>query len=394
MDASVLNAHYDYIIRLVRSAIDGSEPGAAPDGCDYELVFRLAQMHAVDNIIYVPLAAAEVPAEQLKSFEDAYNQAIMVDATQQYYLDEIINVFEEKGIVNCVMKGPIIKKLYPSTDLRRSGDLDIYVPDEQTSEVRDIMVGLGFDIKRFNKAAAHDEYITDKFIEVEIHRQLISNKCPWDEKCQEITERLILTDGSQYSYEMSPEDYYLYMIGHMAKHMKYSGMGIKMVLDVWVYLRKMSDKLDFTVLDERLRYTGLYEFERNVRALCDHWFERKPAELKIKQMANYILSSGNFGTHEQLVSTEMAENSAGTSNRAMSKIVYYAKTVFWPYQQMCNKYPILEKLPFLLPFFWIYRPVYAMLFKKDSAAVVRSRYNNTDLDEAQQILAFKQSLGL
>ena len=122
--------------------------------------------------------------------------------------------------------------------MRQSTDLDIYVEDKYTEKAKNILEKMGFVTERFSHKMQDDSYFLNNYVHVEIHRKLISNKCPWDDKCGEIIDRIKKTDNSDYEYEMSCEDFYLYMIGHMAKHMKYSGIGIRMVVDVWVYLRK------------------------------------------------------------------------------------------------------------------------------------------------------------
>ena len=176
----------------------------------------------------------------------------------------------------------------------------------------------------------------------------------------------------------------------MAKHMKYSGMGIKMVVDVWVYLSKYRDLIDKELLDERLREAGLLEFNDNILKLVGYWFSDKQADDNIKNLSAYVISSGNYGTYKQLISTEMGENSGAQGGRA----AYYLKTVFMPYREMCSKYGFLEKLPFLLPFMWVHRAVTAALFRRKNVAAVKNRHDNVDAEYAKQIVDFKKSIGL
>ena len=384
-----------YIIHLIKCAILGIEPKPIPQGIEPKLLFDIARDHKVENIIYPPLCKAGLAdAEVLRKFEEFYSAAITVDATQQYYLEQIIDAFEENRIRHLVMKGIVIKRLYPTTDMRQSVDLDIFVDDENTEKARDIMEELGFTTTTFDHALQDDGYIIDRCVHVEIHRQLISNKCPWEEKCQEIVDRIVPEDGYEYRYRMTIEDYYIHMIGHMAKHMKYSGMGLKMVLDVWVYLRHYKDKLDRKILDERLKYCGLYDFDQNVQKLCRYWFEDGEADELISSMARYILISGYVGTHEQLIATEMAENAGNTSNAAVSKFKFYMKAFFWPYKKMKTRYPILGKLPFLLPFCWVHRALKTLLFDKEKAQEIKGKYDNADMDYGKRLLEFKRNIGL
>lgn len=362
---------------------------------DFKALADLAMMHAVDCVIYPTLQKKfQDNNEIMQILSERYNRAIMIDATQQYYLELLENTFEQNQIRYCVMKGPVIKKLYPSPEMRKSGDIDIFVDDKNTDKVKDLMTGLGFDVKTFNKAVAHDEYCIDRVVEVEIHRTLISNKCPWDKECQKITERLVVSDGHKFKYEMTKEDYYLYMIAHMAKHMRYSGIGIRMVLDVWVYLNAYGDVLDFDKTNSRLEKCELLEFENNVRNLCEYWFDGKEASKKTTELGMYIAASGDFGTYEQLVASNMAQNAVGTSSRTISKFMLLTKSFFWPYSYMKERYPNLKRYPVLLPIYWLCRAFNAAFVEKDRGEKILNKYDNIDLDYGKKLIEFKKEIGL
>ena len=362
---------------------------------DLVLLAKIAMLHSVDYVIY-PVLQKKYPDDKniMPVLSKRYKSAIMIDATQQYYTEQIEKSFEDNGIRYCVMKGPVIKNLYPSSEMRKSNDIDIFVDNENTEKAKDLMVGLGFKVKSFNKAVAHDEYCIGKMIEVEIHRTLVSNKCPWDKECQKIIDRLILSDGHKYKYEMTKEDYYLYMISHMAKHMKYSGIGIKMVLDVWVYLNAYQNVLDFNEINLHLKKCGLFEFENNIRALCSYWFDGKEASEKIIKLGIYIAASGNFGTYEQLVAGNMAQNAVGTSSKTISKFTLLIKSFFLPYKKMEQRYPKLKKYPVLLPIYWVLRAFNAAFIEKDRGKKILNKYDNIDLEYGKKIIEFKKEIGL
>lgn len=392
----MVEIYSNYCIQLIKSAILNTATLPLPKEVDLNKLFEFSKMHSIENIVYQSLSKLNIDNKEIMAeFEQSNNQAIMLDTIQQYYLEIISDEFEKNHIRYCIMKGPVIKKLYPSTDMRKSGDLDIFVDDENTEKVREIMENIGFRTKLFDKSVAHDEYLIDRIVEVEIHRQLISNKCPWDKKCQNIVDRLVRTDGFEYQYEMTIEDYYLYMIGHMAKHMKYSGIGIKMFLDIWVYLNRYQNEINWQILKKHLKECGLDIFEDNVRKLCDFWFkDKKDVSTQIEIMSKYVALSGNFGTYDQLVAGEMAANALNTNSQAVSKIKYYIGLFFMPYKLMCTKYPVLHKCPVLLPFLWVHRAFKTVIFNKQKADVIRNRYNNVDIDYGKNLLEFKKNIGL
>lgn len=383
------------LIKLIKAAFSGGIPENLPKEINVDILIDAARRHSVANIIYEPLKNLGILGpEYEQKMKTLYNFAIRNDAVQSYYLDIITDAFEKNEIPHCVMKGPVIKTLYPRTDFRQSGDLDIFVPDKYREKAKNVMLGMGFEIERFNPADADDVYIIDKKTHVELHRILVSNKTPWQKECQKITERLVLKEDKQYTYEMTAEDYYLYMIAHMAKHMMYSGMGIKMLLDVWIYMEKKSKILDKNILKERLSHCGLEQFEENIRKLVDFWFNDGPADELIKKLGNYVFLSGTFGTKKQLDAYFYAKNAGKSNSPVIAKTIYYWKFFFMPYKWMCARYPILKKIPVILPFCWVHRALKTLIFEREKSQDIASRYDNVDLAESKKIQEFKREIGL
>lgn len=392
MDASL----YEYtLINLVKCGINGSEPNKIDDRVDLKLLCKSARIHSLINVIYEPILKTNMLEPELEKELLQYNNiGIVNDTVQIYYLDQITDLFEKNEIPHCVMKGPILKKLYPETYYRQSSDLDIYVPEKYREKAKDIMLSLGFEIERYRLDDADDVYFIPNKIHVELHRILISSTTPWQKECQKIADRLVPEEGKKYSYKMTDEDYYLYMIAHMAKHMKYSGMGIKMVLDVWIYMRKYGNTLNRSELNEHLSLCGLNEFEKNVLSLTEYWFEDGAASEMIKKLARYVFLSGTFGTREQLDSYFLIENSDGANNKQAAKLNTYRHSLFPTLEAMSRRYSILKKYPALLPILWVYRFFDILIFDRRKFKEVIKRYDDTDLDESKRIFDFKKQIGL
>lgn len=95
-------------------------------------------------------------------------------------------------------------------------------------------------------------------------------------------DRSIKRDGYSYSYEMSHEDFYIYMLVHNSNHFRIGGMGARMVLDSYVFLKNHQSELDYDYLNVmleklvlqsmksvfvRLRSTGLQSHRLNLNLM-------------------------------------------------------------------------------------------------------------------------------
>lgn len=378
------------LIGIIKDTILNTNITEIPDGLDIDILSDIIKMHKLSSLLYPALEERGIKSAELcKDF----SFWLKLGTNQQYYLEKIKEGFEAEKVRFLCMKGAYLKTLYPEPYMRSSGDLDIFVDDENTEKARDIMIKLGFAVERFDHRLQDDVYNLGDFVHIEIHRKLISNKCPWDEKCQEIIERIVPKKEGSYEYVMSPEDFYLHMIGHMAKHMKYSGCGIRMVLDIWVYLNRFKAVLDRKILDQRLKYCGLDIFEKEVVKLVDYWFNGKSADIKTKSLAKYIFESGIFGRAEQMLATEMAEEMKGDGKKG-GVIKKLAKYTFLPYLNMCMIYPKLSKYPVLLPYYWVLRAIRSVIFKRKKISGAIRNFEEISSSDAKNLAEFKKSIGL
>ena len=379
------------LIGIVKDAVLGKNITEIPDEIDFDILTDIIKMHKLSSLLYPVFEEKGIESAEL--YKD-FNFWLAQGTNQQYYLEKIKESFEAQKVRFVCMKGAYLKTLYPEPYMRSSGDLDIFVDDENTEKVRDIMAGLGFTVERFDHRLQDDAYSLGKFVHIEIHRKLISNKCPWDEKCQEIIERIVPKKEGSYEYVMSPEDFYLHMIGHMAKHMKYSGCGIRMVLDIWVYLNKFGTVLDRKILGQRLKYCGLDIFEKEVAKLVDYWFNGKDADIKTKNLARYIFESGIFGKAEQAFAAEMAEDMEENTSKKVGVIKKLTKYTFLPYLNMCMIYPRLSKYPILLPFYWVLRANRILFFERKKISGLTRNIEGISVSYAKNLAEFKKSIGL
>ncbi len=391
-----LREYTKYLTYVLACAIDGTEPDGLPEGMDEAVFLELCKFHKLENIVY--LTIGDKLSETSRAYlEETYNRLLFLQATQQYYLETIEDEFENAKIPYLILKGRELAKLYPREDMRQSSDFDIYIGRENSQKARDIMTDVGFEILAYNDHDDdHDEYLADKCVMCELHRVLIQDNHPWQAECNKMPERMILTDGTECCYKLSPEDFYAYNLAHAAKHMKLSGVGIRVFLDQWLILNKYENEINWDKLNDILDKCNLVEFNKNTIALCEYWFENKTPEdiQKIGEMADYVARSGWVGTEEQMTATEVAENAGVTSSRKVAKLKVCWDIIASPYESMVERYPFLRKHKWLTFFCRIHRVFNAIFKKRDLVKKVTSGMDNGDMELGKKIVKFKKGIGL
>ncbi len=391
-----LREYAKYLTYILSCAVLGKKPESMPEELDEKVFLELCKFHKLENIVYLTIGDKLSP--QGKAFlEETYNRLLFIQATQQYYLDTIEEEFERNEIPYLILKGRELAKLYPSEDMRQSSDFDIYIGRDNSQKARDIMLDLGFDILAYNDHDDdHDEYVADKCVLCELHRVLIQDNHPWQKECNKMPDRMILAEATEYCYKLSLEDFYAYNLAHAAKHMKLSGVGIRVFLDQWLILNKYESEINWDKLNVILDKCNLLEFNKNTIELCKYWFEGETPEdiEKIEEMADYVVRSGWVGTEEQMTATEVAENAGATKSRSIAKIKALWDVLASPYESMVERYSFLRKYKWLTFFCRIHRVFNALFNKRDIVKKVAGEMDKGDMDLGVKLVKFKKSIGL
>lgn len=83
----------------------------------------------------------------------------------------ILELCNQSKIEVIVLKGIVLRNLYPAADLRTMNDLDILVHEHQLKEVEDLLINQGY-YKYTEDGEKHDVYIKSGWPMIEVHWML------------------------------------------------------------------------------------------------------------------------------------------------------------------------------------------------------------------------------
>jgi len=392
-----IQKYIDYTIHLIKCSISGDIPKDLPDGMSLDVLFKFCRYHKVENTVYYALKQLGLSEDEMLEFHRAHLLASIVDANQDVALNEIANLFNENKIDYLPLKGSVIKHIYPSTDMRQSADIDIYIGEENALKAKEIMLSIGYitDESLFG-VDVDDSYQRGVYVNVELHRSLLPDVYQWKKECRRIEKRFRNDSRENFEYKMTKEDFYVYMVIHTAKHMRLSGCGIRSVLDIWIYLKEYAEVMDMDKINLALKKCELTKFEKNIRTLAYLWFEGfENYEELITELGYHIAVGGWIGRAEYRNAKFIAQNYSA-KNKKISKLKYYFSLIFLKRDRMMKKYPILEKYKFLILFFWIKRGVesirggnYNLKDANDKAKKIQD-----EMQLGKKMLDFDKKIGL
>ncbi len=326
----------------------------------------LAVMHRVIPLVAEAVIKSEfVPTEIKARFQKELFKASMRYETQMKEKEELSEIFTQQGIEHCFLKGHKLSRFYKKPEQRFMLDMDIWVEKGSVDLALQILEGRGY----VKNSVADDKdigYIKKPFLNIEIHKELKYDYDKGYEYYKGAFSRLRAVEGST-ELNMTNEDFYVYILSHSAHHFATSGTGIKNVLDHFYLKRMLKPHCNSVILEKCLKATGLQVFNEKMDALCEYWFGDGAQSDDIVEMAEYVLLSGVFGNRVNQYLGGILRGEYGKN-----KASFILKRLFPSRKGAQDRYPILKKMPFLLPIIWVVRIVSALFSKKNFTGEVNN----------------------
>ena len=160
----------------------------------------------------------------------------------------------------------------------------------------------------------------------------------------------------------------------MAKHFKFSGCGVRILLDIPFFVKHYDD-LDWHYIKTELDSLGLLDFTKIIFGICDKWFEMSVtngfkteiADKDIEEIEDYIISGGVFGYHNRNID---AIRVGTEDNTFPSRLKNMLKLVFPRYEKLTERYVWANEMPRLsLPVAWLRLWWYRVFVNKENSVV-------------------------
>lgn len=364
----------EYFLKMVGAVICDLPVPECPEAVDKKSLYNLCVRNSVQNILSFAMesGAVKLPDEVSARLKQSRLVCGFREATQSDEVEFIRKAFTENNISFMLLKGSHLKALYPQADMRFMVDMDILVHEEDMQRAKEIILSRGFIQEMDN---GKDIVLIKKpVLTIELHKMLFVEEYfmhdyflgVWDkaEKCGES------------EFKMTYNDLYVYTLAHLAEHYTTAGACFRPVMDLFLLKKHKSEKLDFNYITKQLEILGIEAFAKNIISLCDLIFTEEERNETHALMESYIVFGAPVENAEAAAAAALSENSKATS---------FIKTLFPNYKHMSLRYPILKKLPFLLPLFWVIRAVTYTFSKNDMVKTKREQMKSYDKESVEKM---------
>lgn len=365
-----------------------------PDGIDWKKFYSLARHHNLTGICHCVFNAGkelDIPQNIRRLFTDSFLDLVYRYEMQSAALGEIEEGLGSGGIPFITFKGAVLRGLYPVAESRSMGDIDILISEKDREKSDEILTSMGFELYSYDGAVK--EYVKNGVL-LEVHTRLFS------QPCGVFDDAFDNADFLQGKGQLDDSFHFAYLIAHTANHLKYTGAGIRFVLDLAVMQRER--QIDFNRVFEILEGVGLAKFARAILSVCFEWFGTGEKYTEDTQrLQRYLVEDGVFGSlktdGEAAVSRLVQCEAFDERGKGRSPLRLKLRLAFPPYETLV-KAPYIKFLQgrrWLLPAAWIYRFFYSL--KNNRKHMLNTVKNIDDKKTAELVdekLAFFEEIGL
>ena len=390
---------YRDFIQLLRSFVSGTEPKIS-NVADWDKLLLLSKIHSVRGILGYLNKQYHFPIDERykKILEDSFASTAVQSVNKEHQMEKLIGRLTAENIDHLLFKGYVVKRFYPLPELRTFGDIDFIIRPEDRNKSHQLMFRLGYQ----PEADFGEVFVYSKGIEhYEIHTGImtinVSGRSQTIDYFQNPWKQAQLKQGC--TYEFTPEYHLIYLICHIAKHMSGHGAGIRMYLDIALFLKYYEGQLDWEYIKTEMLKLNLEQFLNTVLYAVQIWFGMvapiviEPVEEGVfKEFQNYTLSAGVFGFQNREVGLYRIRKQI-SQGKKYAKSSAFITRLFPSASSIESRYTFLKNKHWLLPVAWVVR---FFVTYKDAKKNVKELKGiaSADSNEAERINKILEKIGL
>lgn len=310
-----------------------------------EQIYALTKRHDLAHLGALALESLSLPdSDVLNRFHISKMRAIYRYVRMDFDYQQICNILENAHIPFLPLKGSVLREYYPEPWMRTSCDIDILVTPETLDSASSELISNGWTLR--GKPHYHDiSLYSPNGTHLELHFHLKENLSNIDPILETVWQHCSPAPGKNYEYRQTNEFFLFHHIAHLSYHFIAGGCGIRPFLDLQLLIQHMH--YDDRKLQSLCTAAHLDIFFQRIMDLSSVWFANQPHSPLTRQMEDYILTGGTYGS----LSNRVAMDQARAGNRWKN----FLRRIFMPYHSMAIKYPILKTQKWLTPLFHFVR---------------------------------------
>lgn len=265
-------------------------------------LYNLANVHQILPLVYESTYKSQGVDPQVKS---VVMRSIMMQTLQTRDFLQFYKKMNEEDMHPLVVKGILMRSLYPVPDERVSGDEDLFITPELFDTYHhyflDHNLVAGENLESYEVAYQ----LKGSPLYIELHKTLFSDTSEaygsWNQFFNDAYKRAITqTIEGVEIHTMNPNDHFLFLILHAVKHFLHGGVGIRQIADMMMFAR--NNDLDYEHIFKQLKMIHADVFGASLLNIGQKYLIKAPIPEQylslsedIDHLLSDILDAGIYG---------------------------------------------------------------------------------------------------
>ena len=375
-----------FLVNLVGGIVRQDDLKAIHSRIDWEHMYRTADYHKIANVVYLGILGngEKVPERWMERFFGRYQESLSYSDTSEDGEREILTLLDMMEVPCIILSTSRIRLLYQIQEMSANNPLRLKLDEGSYSLAKGYLVDLGYETERIYKGYGERMIRASGFC-VELYHKLPFRTRPYGKGMQRMMETAFIRNSSNYVRTISIENRYLFMAAQAAYHYTEDELLIREVLDLYLYHKAWREEMNREYIANRLKEFQIDGLAEKILHISYMWFgskedileDSRPEDMGVYDvLENRILSRGAISRetdHQALRLASLIKQDIGKERRRDRQAIFMERLegyraafmrklrwLFPEFRYMCAIYPFLEKLPVLLPVYWVRRGVRLM----------------------------------
>ena len=380
-----MNKTQEQLIKIINSTIHSKKVKFDKDEViNWDELLEEAREHSVTSLIYPSINKSNIinslDKDKLNSLKE---QIFYSNINQVKHIKQTVAILKElrmRNIDAIVLKGLVVRSLYPNPDLRTMSDADIIVHREDLSKLTEVLLSMNY-VKTKHEDEHGTHIVFNKLNScIEVHWTLLNEDFFKGDKLFEQNlwnNTMKIEIGDTEALSLSWEDLAVHLCIHMASHFSHKGFGVRQLCDLVLVVEKKYDEINWVSFNEKIRACKIEKFTAAIFNVCRKLFNMNiPQELSsiykvdektLNLLIDDIFESGVFGNKNinNMFGRELAFDKGMENGSNRIRVMgRFIRLLFPPISEMNDKYNYAKRYKILAPVAWIHH-LFEGIFNKN-----------------------------
>lgn len=378
-------------------------PYTPEPGVNWEAVYQESENQAVRMQTFAKYHLIPDFPQEIRERIQPYMSTFMLRNVRIHAGHTLVHeLLTQNGISYTVLKGAASAFYYPDPLTRAMGDVDFIVDGKDVPQVAALFCEQGYNVEKYiEDSGKYHLAICKGKLHMELHYRLpgIPEGAVGDVirgYLSDLEASATLVKGKLATCRHPSAFHHgLIMLMHFQRHLVYEGIGLRHLCDWAVFVRCHSPEEFQALFRDRLSAIGMWRFARLLSLAASlyiglpeqSWMREEPDDESIAHaLMQDIVGGGNFGrkNRQRAYEAKFLSQNDGTS-RKHNRIAEAVRSVN---RNSRERWPIMRRVPLLLPWGWIHAVVRYLLNNKKR----RKAGREIDLGQAYKSSETRQKL--